>query len=536
MKAAHRPSLGPFASSLLLLGSLACGDLKPNTGRAAGLEGADAGAGSQLSGARGEGAVRDSNAGSTDAPPPPGAGLQGSDLPGSDRSGPGGSDSSAAQSGSTGPAGEGPDAGAGSAGSVGSSDAGLSITVHGRLVNAWNVPLAGVALMLGDQQLATNDAGEFVASDVQAPYDVAFVVEETAAGGNPLVTDGWAFQGLTRSDPTFRVSRAGTTWSGNATFSTSTSGISPTGNGDPALSVLLGVGLPSGQSGGDDTLPPNGAMVLFSWSGDAQTTGVAHGLAFTTDPLRALPSGYQGYSSVPITADGTKTYGNAYSLDLTPPITAIATRELSGSVSGGSENRINQVWLSFPDHAALLLAEENPASSTFSYLVPQLEGATITVLASSGSTVTGSLALAHRNYDPSSAPDLPIEISLPDSPTLIEPWSAATLAPATVFGWQSENAVSVLTLIQDSPTGPHRIHVVTAEKTAQIPEFLSRSLLQAGDAYWRVETHSLATDLDAVTSAPGFLDPFAESSAAALAADGFYATPSAQLIVVPASP
>jgi len=76
MKAAHRPSLGPFASSLLLLGSLACGDLKPNTGRAAGLEGADAGAGSQLSGARGEGAVRDSNAGSTDAPPPPEADFE----------------------------------------------------------------------------------------------------------------------------------------------------------------------------------------------------------------------------------------------------------------------------------------------------------------------------------------------------------------------------------------------------------------------------------------------------------------------------
>jgi hypothetical protein len=361
------------------------------------------------------------------------------------------------------------------------------------------------------------------------PYDVSFVVIEAAAGGNTRVTDGWSFQGLTRSDPTFWVSRAGTIWGGNATFV-------PNGIGSPAPSIELAVGFPYGRA--REEIGVNGSDFPLEWSGDAQTQAMARALAIARDPTSGLPSEYQGYFFTPITLDRATTAGNTYTLDLTPPSPPIAARELSGNVAGSVADRINQVWLSFPDHAALLLAQENRAGATFSYLVPELEGATVTVYASTGSSSTGSFALAHQSRPATAADVSPLEIALPDPPILSEPGPAATLAPDTVFRWQTDNAVSVVTLLHDGPRFTRRIHVVTAAKSAQIPAPLS-SLLEPGDqnaTYWFVEAHGRATSLDAVTSAEGFLDPFADDVSGPLGADGSYAASGGQMLVVPASP
>jgi hypothetical protein len=281
-------------------------------------------------------------------------------------------------------------------------------------------------------------------------------------------------------------------------------------------------------------MPVNGRTMNLEWSGLPQTAGMAHAIAYTADLTSGLITGYQGYSSTSVVFDGTTTSGQNYTVDLTPPASPIVTGELSGSIDGVSGDRINELWLSFADHAAMMLVQDDSPSQAFSYLVPKLPGAKFTVYASAGSPTTGSFALAHRSRDAQSAADSALDFALPHPATLSTPLAGATVTTDTAFTWQSENPVSILTLVQDSDTGPHQIHVVTAEKSARVPEWLWQHLLQAGDLVWFVETQGLATSLDAVTSSASFLDPFMRGRVAApVRADGFYASSSGRLVVAP---
>lgn len=564
------------AAWLAASGLGACGDLKPNTGGESAQAGSNdegGSAGEHQSGFGGAGGVagdstlHGESGSASDAGGPAGHGTGGGTAAGgttssggTDVTGSGGSGgmtaatsggttatggatgiavggvAGSATGGATSSAGDGSSSGGlaggrvsvegGAAGAGGVPDGGAEgVTVHGRIVNAWQVPLAQVALTLADQELTTNDAGEFTAYHVHPPYDVTFLVSEVTAGGNPRTTDGWSFEGVTRSDPTFWVSRAGEIWSGTATFLVS-------GTGEPTPTIALGIGVPSGRARGD--VPVNGKVFNFEWSGLFQTTGTAHAISFAADPTSGLPTAYQGYYSTDISGDGSKTSGNKYTLALTPPSPPIATNELHGNVTGGSSDRVNRVWLSFADHAAILLAEQQSASETFSYLIPELPEATVTVYASSGSLSTGAFALAHRSRAALADLESSLDIALPRPPTLSAPESSETLTSATVFRWETENPVSILTLIQNGPTGLHRIHVVTSEKSASVPESLSHVLLGPGDAVWIVEAQGLATSLDAATSPTTFIDPFTENrTTGPLGADGSYASSTGRTLVVP---
>src|SRR5262249_47549133 len=152
----------------------------------------------------------------------------------------------------------------------------------------------------------------FVIPNVTVPYDVTVIAD------TPMFTEGWAYIGLTRNNPTLQFDADLYPLKYEKSLTATVTGISDMavfswGSGDGIFNRKLA------SPGLMDETP--------GWSGPLQSVGVAHALKWTT-MADGRPAAYTGYDEKPasLAKDGTL----ALSLDLTTK--TIQTDTVSGTV------------------------------------------------------------------------------------------------------------------------------------------------------------------------------------------------------------
>jgi hypothetical protein len=372
--------------------------------------------------------------------------------------------------------------------------------VHGTLIDFWGHPLSNVSMQVGTETVSTDRDGKFDSqSDVPAEYDVSLKLERESGGK----VYGWVYQGLTRRDPTLQVyqGREDRDVYGYATItSQDTLGANDTISG--AWGTLDG----SYEKDDLDT-SDNGNYINPRWQGGASNMGTAHLLLWSKNPATELPSGYKSYDSKLVAFEE----GTDASLSFALKTMTIDSASVTGSVSPiGNGDRTNAVFLRFKSGATLTLADHTPSADAFSYLVPQLENASISVAASE---VDGSDAFSVVHKDGLSPGDATGELVIPAPATINAPSGGTdTMVDATTpFSFHgSADSKGAYVVHVEADAFYQSLYIVTQKTTFTLPKVLGGSYaLTPGRLYrWTVETHGAFATVDQLARAGGFLDAY----------------------------
>lgn len=386
----------------------------------------------------------------------------------------------------------------GAGGTVGSGGtAGMSNTVHGKVVDIFGHGVANAPVTIGSTVVATDANGAFTIEDVSAEYDVSAIVSPPIYGGMGVYT--WIYQGLTRRDPTLQVLRGVATQ--NTTIHATISG----GSFNDDEKTVLGFGTPDGSGSFEQDYAEVQHLSGFGgWYGPTQTSGHFHALRWKFSD--SLPAVYEAYATGLVALSAAGTDQTDLPIDLSPSTVNVAT--ISGSVtSPTTTDRSNYVSVAFTDKATIPLVDGDDGPNTFSYTVPQLTGSKISVAAVAGTYYSYPYALAHKDVDPGTAN---ISLSIPTPPTLVAPVAGvADVTSDTPFVWIGDAKVFLFHV--DSPQAYNEgVYIVTSKKQVQIPN-LNGSFPLRGNAepyVWTVEVHNNLQSVDEATAATGFLDSY----------------------------
>jgi hypothetical protein len=422
----------------------------------------------------------------------------------------GGGKTSTPEGGSDSVAGEGPINGAGSGNEagginvpVGGEGGGGNIpadhTVTGKVVDFFGNPVANATLQIGEDTTSSDADGEFTFENVPGEYEISALVKREGNGK----WYGWVYQGLTRRDPTLQVYQGRD--SRYCQMELNTTGATPGANDV----IISSIGSADGNSTYEDVDPSVGSNDYHDWEGGATTQGTAHALLFTKNAATNLPSGYKAYDSKLLAlADGVS---GEVTYDLSADV--IASGNLTGSVvPAGEDDRTNMVFLRFASGAYIQLVEHEPTMNNFSYLVPTITGASVSVLAAEGSFY-GPLGVVHKEGlnagDATGALDIPLPPEpLTPNQTAVDPETAQF-----TFKASADNAGAfVVTMEHD--TIYEYIYVVTTKTKFTIPSIVGGALpLRSGATYrWWVETHGDFATVDEMTGPNGFADAYSHPS------------------------
>jgi hypothetical protein len=380
-------------------------------------------------------------------------------------------------------------------GNMGGAPNPVDPTVHGRIIDFWGKPVPDVPVQLGEEQVVTDEKGQFTFLDVPAEYDVSFVVRPDGAAL------GWVYQGLTRRDPTLQV------YSGrdshDADVLTKVTGATLGAND----TVTVAFGTPDGAyeysefSGGEV-----GTHLSPDWRGPNATTGTAHALFWSNNNATKLPSAYNAYQSklVPLSsiADSDVTF------DLTPA--DVTTGNVTGKVTPfGDDARENSVFLRFKSGAAIqVVNEEDTAPNNFTYLVPELPDCSVTVMAREG-YYSGPMGIAYRAAV--SLGDDATDLKIPEPALPLSPIEEDNVTAATKFNFKaSADNKGAFVVWMENYDFNQTLFIVTTQKQFTIPEVVGGSFhLDKEQLYlWRVETHGDFATVDELANPSGFMDPF----------------------------
>jgi len=425
----------------------------------------------------------------------PSAGKSGSDRGGSAQ---GGSQSQSAGRGGNG--GSDTASAGSSAGGAGGTPEPASGPVHGTLIDFWGRPLSNVLLQIDDETATTDRDGKFdFANDVAAEYEVSLRIDRES--GSKI--QGWVFQGLTRRDPTLQIYQGredrGTT--GYATVTAEdTLGASDT------ISGVWGTSDGSWEKSDLDT-SANGNYFSPEWQGGTSIMGTAHALLWTKNTANEQPSAYRSYDSKLIAVQE----GTDASMSFTLKTMTIMTGNVAGTVSPiGNGDRTNGLFVRFNSGGTLTLVKSTPQGDTFSYLVPKLEEASISVAASE---VDGSDAFSVVHKDGLSPGDSAGTLTIPAPATLLEPRGTAADAvdDTTSFSFRgSKDSAGGYVVHIEADKYYQSLYIVTHKTTFTLPKVLGGSyqLTPARVYRWTVETHGAFATVDQMAQPGGFLDAY----------------------------
>jgi len=391
------------------------------------------------------------------------------------------------------------------------------LLVSGRVIDYFRHAVPSTPVSIGDVTVLTGQNGEFSFPDVAAPYTVSLVATRTLGGGAGFARYGYVYEGLTRSDPTLQVYTALTERSSDLTLQFANGDF----DADPDRGVAIAFSSPDTHYGAYSIDSAETTLLGSpSWTGPTVTTGNIHALrllrpdaSFDGEP----PVAFEAYqTSALAVADGMP---SNVSFDMQAQ--AIASANVAGSVTGGTlSNRRNLVSLRFTDGTVLPFLDAE-AQDGFSYLVPNLPGASLIVAAADGFTAPYTVA-----YREGIAPGQQgVALSIPEPVTLNAPPGGAAVGSGTLFRW-SALAQTARTFVwhMESVGYFEGIYVITARTEIPLPTVRDFSVIP-GDVYWSVETHGDAADVDALTGPDGFLSSFArgrDNSSGPLRGDGYF--------------
>ncbi len=396
-------------------------------------------------------------------------------------------------------AGTGNDAGAGSAPAEG--------TVHGKVIDTWGAPLANIPLQIGEAVATSNAQGEFTFDNVPAHYDVSFKI----SGGNPNRDYGWVYQGLSRRDPTLQAYDARQEY--EAPIVVKTTGVGTPG---PTDTITAAFGTPSGRTQEPDVDPTytGGQTVSVGWLGATSSTGTAHALLWSkTSASNPVPTKYKAYATKPVgLMEGVD---DEITFNLVPG--TLDAGNISGTISGGSGDRVNKLFARFESNAVIELMNQPSAPDTFSYLVPTLAKASISVAAIAGAEY-GPIGVAHA--DGLQQGDSSTKLAIPVPATVKKPKIGAPLAANHMFSLTpgAGNDGPFVIWIERSDRQYFSMYIVTAQTDVALPSVLGGSFTilpdagyQGAEYGWGVETHGDYKTVDDMAGPTGFIDSFGSS-------------------------
>jgi hypothetical protein len=375
---------------------------------------------------------------------------------------------------------------------------GVPLTVSGRVVDFFRRPLPNIPVSIDGATVTTDAQGQFSVTGVTAPYTASLTV--SSQRNNTPAHYGYVFEDLTRLDPTLQV-YAGTPERGT----TLTVAIQNADFAEPTREALFAFTSPDGSItaglGSAQTM-----LVSPSWSGPATITGSAHALLvrrsgnLSSDP----PVAFESHQATTLAVSDAVPATTGFDLSAQ----AIAIASISGSASGGNPaDRSNLVSLRFADGVVLPLIDESEQTAGFSYVVPVLPGASLSVAAANG--FTAPFSVAHReNVAPGQTG---VALAVPNPVTLGSPSRGAVVTEATPFVWSpvAQTASTFVWHLEFVDTF-QGMYIITNRTTVTLPEFADGLSVPPDTAvFWSVETHGDLASVDAMTGPTGFLDPFA---------------------------
>lgn len=382
------------------------------------------------------------------------------------------------------------------AGAVTEDAPAVIVNVTGRVVDFSQRPLPGVPVTIAGTTVATNPQGLFSIAGVQAPYTASLTINQQ---NGRAVHYGYVFEGLTRVDPTLQVRGGLPSRSTNLTIATQNADFT-----DETRSALVTYSSPDFALA-TDVDAVQSSLTLTSWTGPATTTGTAHGLLVRrdgtsgTDPIVA----YEAHQAAAVAmSDGVDT---TITLDLTPD--AIPTATIGGNVTVGgvTDYRENHVFLRFSDGSRMPIIEDDDQQDAFSYTVPVVQGATLSLVALDNEGFVPYRAVHRENIAPGQTG---VTLALPNAVTLNSPPQGAVITPDTPFVWSGfgQTATTFVWHLEFLETFDG-IFIITNRTSVTLPEFADGLTIAAGvPAYWSVETHGDMPSVDAATGPSGYMD------------------------------
>ncbi len=366
------------------------------------------------------------------------------------------------------------------------------ITVTGKVIDASSQPIPNTPVVVSGRPATTTDAnGNFTVTGVATPYDVTAIFSATKMA----IT----YKGITRTDPVIYFTGAALTTPNSATVSGTVSGGAgyplPANHTSRVMFVSPEVFRSSSPSGttGAYTLNP-------AWIGAATITGTLHALQWETN-ASGLPLTYKGYgtkANVALTGGGTFGAQNV-------TLAAATGSTVSGTVTVPAGLTLNSktIELSFNRLGSTSLGSDLTASTSFSFNVPAITGATIILSGFGSSASLGNTSTVLRTTPGLS--NVPLVLVTPPQPSL--PVDAATgVTTASPFSWTPvPGGVYVLSL--NGPAGEPDYFVVTTSPTGQVPDLSAQGLgLGAGKTYtWSILSFGPLADMNAATGPDGLV-------------------------------
>jgi hypothetical protein len=243
----------------------------------------------------------------------------------------------------------------------------------------------------------------------------------------------------------------------------------------------------------------------FNWEGPPDVQGHIHAIRLVNSASPALPTSYLAHATAPLALDDNAT--TSFTLDLASAA-PLANGVVSGDVTGGGAGtRVNHVFVRFPDDAAVQVLSHYSTADAFSYLVPSIPNASITVAAARSSLAYPPFAVAYREGVAPGQDNVDLEIPVPA--TLGTPAANATNVDATtMFSWSGPDQVYMFAAKRVNFAETY--YVITAHKQATLPlAHVSVPGYVANTAYtWSVRTHRPFATVDDATGAEGYLDSY----------------------------
>ena len=438
-------------------------------------------------------------------PRPAAIGGQGGDeVPGN--GGDSGDGGGAAPAGGSGPGGSGGSGVGGGGGVAGSelpdsgapdADIGGPITVAGRVIDFFQRPVPTTPVSIGAVTVLTNDNGEFSIPNITPPYDASLVESTTTPFGGFRIF-GYRYEGLTRADPTLQVYSGRVERTGDVALTVNN--VDFVANTDRR--AIVAFASPDGRHSYSDV---NSLTDTLSpvWRGNESTTGNAHALLVVREAGGDFPITYEAYQTSPLAL----TNGMTSSLTVDLAAQDIAQFNLTGTTSGSVlNNLVNIISARFPDGTVLPLIEDDVAISTFTYLVPVLPNASLTVAASDGSF--SPLVVAHADGVPAAMAQN-VQLTLPRPVTPTSPAQAAAASNESTFSWSAlGQTAQVFVWHLESYQTFDGYYVITSRTQIEMPTITGYAVPDA-PMYWYIETHGDYASVDAAAGPNGFLDSFA---------------------------
>jgi hypothetical protein len=249
-------------------------------------------------------------------------------------------------------------------------------------------------------------------------------------------------------------------------------------------------------------ISPGSLTTTAYWIGATSSAGNAHALMYDVSSSPEVPTAYIAHATRPVSLqDGAQNV--AIPFDLSPQ--SILTDTVSGTFNSSGDNRRFHVFLRFADDSALALPYIAPSMNSFSYLVPNLSGASFTLLfenANNGRD-NGQSAVYVDNV---TAGQSNIALSLPEIPTQTAPAPGKSgITAETEFGW--DGSAKVFLVCSESVNYYEGACVLTSKKSSRLPVApISDYVPTANEPFlWTVETHGSFASVDEASGESGFL-------------------------------